>query len=79
MSKLANTSQKGWCLLGTNLAKKGNVMSRKNRLLALFTATLIFNACRPMEEIFKEIEDAKGDWKKVREEFRKYLESMKEK
>jgi len=31
-----------------------------------------------VELIFKEIEDAKGDWKKVREEFRKYLESMKE-
>lgn len=32
-----------------------------------------------VELIFKEIEEAKGDWKKVREEFRRYLESMKEK
>lgn len=32
-----------------------------------------------VELIFKEIEEAKGDWKKVREEFRNYLESMKEK
>lgn len=32
-----------------------------------------------IELIFSEIEEAKGDWKKVREEFRAYLESMKEK
>ena len=32
-----------------------------------------------IELIFKEIEEAKGDWKKVREEFRKYLELMREK
>ena len=32
-----------------------------------------------VELIFKEIEEAKGDWKKVREEFRKSLEPMKEK
>ena len=30
-----------------------------------------------VELIFKEIEEAKGDWKKVREDLRKYLESMK--
>lgn len=32
-----------------------------------------------VELVFKEIEEAKGDWKKVRDEFRKYLEEMKEK
>lgn len=30
-----------------------------------------------MEMIFKEIEAAKGDWKKVREEFRQYLKELK--
>lgn len=32
-----------------------------------------------VELIFKEIEEAKGDWKKVWEEFRKYLGEVKEK
>lgn len=32
-----------------------------------------------VELVFKEIEEAKGDWKKVRDEFRKYLSEMKEK
>ncbi len=32
-----------------------------------------------VELIFKEIEEAKGDWKKVRDEFRRYLEEMGEK
>lgn len=32
-----------------------------------------------VELIFSEIEEAKGDWKKVRDEFRRYLEEMKEK
>ena len=31
------------------------------------------------EAIFKEIEEAKGDWKKVREEFRQLLEQMRDK
>jgi len=30
-----------------------------------------------IEAVFKEIEEAKGDWKKVREEFRQLLEQMK--
>lgn len=32
-----------------------------------------------VEVIFKEIEEAKGDWKKVRDEFRKILEQMRDK
>ena len=32
-----------------------------------------------VEVLFREIEEAKGDWKKVRDEFLKYLEEMKKK
>jgi len=32
-----------------------------------------------VELIFKEIEEAKGDWKKVREEFRAYLAEIAKK
>lgn len=30
-----------------------------------------------VEMVFKEIEDAGGDWKKVREEFQTYLKQLK--